>query len=180
MVKKLGAMLLLAMSLAVTLFTFSSFAAHSAYAASVNVAHSVKAQSCPSASSQSTGAGTGSTPAQVSVTLWKDCSGNYYASANLTKDSNGFAFGGTLIFYYIYPIDNTQQSVTASCNQAGICDTKHVSLTNVWPNQPSISWEFDAAANRGVFYHVTGSAVFVPSSASSSTKIASSHQYGLF
>src|SRR5438552_1739850 len=83
-------------------------------------AHTTSSQACLTAYSNTTTVWYGSTDAHVSLTVWHNtCNHTVYASANSVRDSNGFAFTGTV------EIVATNGSVTESkhCSTSGTCDT---------------------------------------------------------
>jgi hypothetical protein len=114
--------------------TLSMLRMHSAFASPID--------SCPSTPvPETTGVGYGSTAAYVSITIWKDCDGYYYASANSVPQANGAAFTGTLT------LDTTsgKNPVPVKCG-VGICNTPHTPVDSasymLWHYEINNGWQF--------------------------------------
>ena len=137
----------------VALLLLCSFVLLNVFYAPSAFAYSTAAHACRSTPlPASTGVGYGSTSAQVSVTLWKDCFRNYYASANSVKQSDGNAFTGTLYFTY-YNSQNSPSVAKATCG-AGVCDTDHIPLDD---DSYTMSWAY-VTNNGWQFHSVSGAA----------------------
>src|SRR5579884_2890112 len=88
-------------------------------------AHASVAASCPASSFPSTtGVGHGSTPAQVSVTIWENFNG-LYASANSLRQSDGTDFTGTVSFTVTDSAGHA--TIVTQDSVAGIRDTPDIS-----------------------------------------------------
>lgn len=123
----------------------------SAPSASAHSTHSTSARTCPSALWSSAGNGFGLSDGFVSVALWKDCNGTYYASANSSTQSDGHAFTGNLYLRVVTP-NGVSTPGHAQCG-AGICDTNHVLVTS----DSKMYWQYDTN-NGWLFYNFSGTA----------------------
>src|SRR5579884_2523564 len=77
----------------------------------------------------------GQTSAYVSLAIWKDCTGRFYASATSVRDENGFGFTGSvwlrLIPKNMSDIDS-HDSLRTYCVPGATCETDHINPTRYY------------------------------------------------
>lgn len=132
------------LSLVCVIACLGMFNVSSVSAQTTSAKHSSSAMSslsCPSEVAGSYVEAEGSTPAYVTLTLWKNCAGTFYAQADIVS-YNGWVFTGTVSIF-----DQRGDESSSYCSSAGICDSSFLS-------SPIASIQYQT--NRGDFYYLDG------------------------